>query len=106
MEKMEVVNLNNYYCHSIFIGLKGNIFVLIIVYKRNTRKTIHGIFVSCLLVADLFLLCFNSPFSILESFDIVYVSVTFNCRINLTVVASIGYYAGLFTTTSMAMHRC
>ena len=24
------------------IGLVGNIFVLIIVHKRNTRKTIHG----------------------------------------------------------------
>ena len=86
------------------IGLIGNIFVLIIVHKRNTRKTIHGIFVTCLAVADLVLLCFDSPISILEKFDVV--SVTFNCKVNLTVVASIGYNAGLFTITSMAMHRC
>ena len=88
------------------IGLIGNIFVLIIVYKRNTRKTIHGIFVTCLAVADLVLLCFDSPISILERFDIFDVSVIFNCRINLTLVASMGYNAGLFTITSMAMHRC
>ena len=88
------------------IGLIGNIFVLIIVHRRNTRKTIHGIFVTCLAVADLVLLCFDSPFSILERFDIFDVSVAFNCRVNLTVVASIGYNAGLFTITSMAMHRC
>ena len=88
------------------IGLIGNIFVLIIVHKRNTRKTIHGIFVTCLAVADLVLLCFDSPFSILERFEIFDVSVTFNCRVNLSVVASIGYNAGLFTITSMAMHRC
>ena len=80
--------------------------MLIIVHKRNTRKTIHGIFVTCLAVADLVLLCFDSPFSILERFDILDVSVTFNCRVNLSVVASIGYNAGLFTITSMAMHRC
>ena len=80
--------------------------MLIIVHKKHTRKTIHGIFVTCLAVADLVLLCFDSPFSILERFDIFDVSVTFNCRVNLSVVASIGYNAGLFTITSMAMHRC
>ena len=88
------------------IGLIGNIFVLIIVNKRNARKTVHGIFVTCLAVADLVLLCFDSPISILERFDIIDSSVTFNCRVNFTVVASIGYNAGLFTITSMAMHRC
>ena len=53
------------------------------------------------------LLCFDSPISIREKFDIFDVSrVTFNCRVNLTVVASLGYNAGLFAITSMAMHRC
>ena len=86
------------------IGLIGNIFVLIIVHQRNATRSIHGIFVTCLAVADLVLLCFDSPVSILRRFDIV--SVIFNCRVDLTVMASMGYNAGLFTITSMAMHRC
>ena len=85
------------------IGLVGNVFVLIIVHEKNARKTIHGIFVTSLAVADLILLCFDSPVSILERFDIT--SKTFNCRVNLNVVTT-GYNAGLFTITSMAMHRC
>ena len=85
------------------IGLVGNIFVLIIVHKRNTRKTVHGIFVACLAVADLVLLCFDSPVSILKRFNVT--SEIFNCRIHLFVVTT-GYNAGLFTITSMAMHRC
>jgi len=85
------------------IGLVGNVFVLIIVHEKNARKTIHGIFVTSLAVADLILLCFDSPVSILERFDIT--SKTFNCRVNLNVVTT-GYNAGLFTITCMAMHRC
>lgn len=61
------------------IGLVGNVFVLIIVHEKNARKTIHGIFVTSLAVADLILLCFDSPVSILERFDIT--SKTFNCRL-------------------------
>ena len=85
------------------IGLIGNIFVLIIVNKKNVRKTTHGIFVTSLAVADLVLLSFDSPVSILNRFDIT--SETFHCRVHLTVVTT-GYNAGLFTITSMAMHRC
>ena len=85
------------------IGLAGNVSVLIIVHEKNARKTIHGIFVTCLAVADLVLLCFDSPASILERFDIT--SKTFNCRVHLILVTT-GYNAGLFTVTSMAMHRC
>jgi len=85
------------------IGLVGNIFVLIIVHRRNTRKTVHGIFVSCLAVADLVLLCFDSPVSILNKFDEA--TKLFDCRVHLIVVTT-GYNAGLFTITSMAMHRC
>ena len=85
------------------IGLAGNVFVLIIVHEKNARKTIHGIFVTSLAVADLFLLCFDSPVSILERFDVT--SKAFNCRVHLTVVTT-GYNAGLFTITSMAVHRC
>ena len=85
------------------VGLVGNIFVLIIVHAKSTRKTVHGIFVSCLAVADLVLLCFDSPVSILGKFDAA--SEVFNCRVHLIVVTT-GYNAGLFTITSMAMHRC
>ena len=85
------------------IGLVGNIFVLIIVNEKSARRTIHGIFVTCLAVADLVFLCFDSPVSILQRFDIT--SETFNCRVHLIVVTT-GYNAGLFTITSMAMHRC
>ena len=85
------------------IGLLGNIFVLIIVHKRNARKTIHGIFVTSLAIADLVLLCFDSPVSILRRFGLE--SEAFNCRVHLTVVTT-GYNAGLFTITSMAIHRC
>ena len=85
------------------IGLLGNIFVLIIVHEKNSRKTVHGIFVTCLAVADLVLLCFDSPVSILGRLNVA--SEIFNCRIHIIVV-TIGYNAGLFTITSMAMHRC
>ena len=85
------------------IGLAGNVFVLIIVHEKNARKKIHGIFVSSVAVADLVLLCFDTPVYILERFDIT--SKTFNCRVNLNIVTT-GYNAGLFTITSMAMHRC
>jgi len=54
-------------------------------------------------VADLVLLCFDSPVSILDKFDVT--SKIFNCRVH-PVVATTGYNAGLFTITSMAMHRC
>ena len=85
------------------VGLVGNIFVLIIVHEKNARKTVHGIFVTCLAVADLVLLCFDSPVSILGKFDVA--SKIFNCRVH-PVVTTTGYNAGLFTITSMAMHRC
>jgi len=52
------------------IGLIGNIFVLIIVHEKGARKTIHGIFVTSLAVADLILVCFDSPVSILTKFDV------------------------------------
>ena len=85
------------------IGLVGNIFVLIIVHKKNTTKTVHGIFVTCLAAADLVLLCFDSPVSILGKSDVT--SEIFNCRVHMPVVTT-AYNAGLFTITSMAMHRC
>ena len=85
------------------IGLVGNIFVLIIVHKKNTRTTVHGIFVSCLAAADLVLLCFDSPVSILSRFDVA--SEIFNCRVH-TPVTTTAYNAVFFTITSMAMHRC
>ena len=85
------------------IGLVGNIFVLIIAHKRNTRKTIHRIFVTCLVVADLVLLCIDSPLSILKRFNLA--SEIFYCKVHFIVVTT-SYNAGLFTITSMAMHRC
>ena len=85
------------------IGLLGNIFVLIIVHEVKNKKTIHGIFVTSLAVADLVLLCFDSPATILSRLHIT--SDTFNCRIHLTAVTT-GYNTGLFTITSMAIHRC
>ena len=85
------------------IGLVGNIFVLIIVHAKNASRKVHGIFVTGLAVADLVLLCFDSPVSILSRFNVA--SEIFNCRIHLIVVTA-GYNAGLFTITSMAMHRC
>ena len=85
------------------LGLVGNIFVLIIVHAKNSRKTVHGIFVTCLAVADLVLLCFDTPVSLLGKFNVA--SDVFNCKIHLIVVTT-GYNAGLFTITSMAMHRC
>ena len=85
------------------VGLTGNIFVLIIVHKRNARTTIHGTFVTSLAIADLVLLCFDSPVAILRRFG--HKADVFNCRIHLTVVTT-GYNAGLFTVTSMAIHRC
>ncbi|CAH3137519.1 unnamed protein product [Pocillopora meandrina] len=85
------------------IGLVGNILVLITVHQRNARKTIHGTFVISLAIADLVLLCSDSPVSILQHFSLT--SETYNCRVHLTVVTT-GYNAGLFTITSMAIYRC
>ena len=85
------------------IGLIGNIFVLIIIHGNKNKKTAHGIFVASLAVADLVLLCFDSPVTILGRLDIT--SNTFSCRVHLTAVTT-GYNAGLFTITSMAIHRC
>ena len=77
--------------------------MLIIVHKKNTRKKVHGIFVTCLAVADLVLLCFDSPVSILKRFSLA--SEIFYYKVHLIVVTT-SYNAGLFTITSMAIHRC
>ena len=77
---------------------------MIIVHEKNTRKTIHGILVTSLAAADLILLSFDSPVSILRRFDIA--SWTFSCRVINIHVVTTGYNAGLFTITSMAIHRC
>ncbi|XP_022784118.1 neuropeptide FF receptor 1-like [Stylophora pistillata] len=86
------------------IGIVGNVFVLIIVHKRNARRTIHGMFVTSLAIADLVLLCFDTPVSILQHLGVL-MSETYNCRVHLTVVTT-GYNAGLYTITSMAIYRC
>lgn len=87
----------------LIIGLLGNVFVLIIVQKKQSRKTVHGTFVASLAIADLVLLCLDSPKSILGKFDVT--SSTFNCTLSLSSVTT-SYNAGLFTITSMAIHRC
>ena len=84
------------------LGLTGNIFVLIIVLQRGTRKTINGIFVTCLAFADLVLVS-ESLISILKQFKII---ISCSSHVfNLTLITT-GYNAGLFTITSMAIHRC
>ncbi|XP_068676374.1 neuropeptide FF receptor 1-like [Montipora foliosa] len=84
-------------------GLFGNIFVLVIVLEKGTRKTINAIFVASLACADLVLLCFDSQFSFLRQFDVT-VPCVFHA-FNLTVVTT-GFNAGIFTITSIAVHRC
>ncbi|KAK2564082.1 Neuropeptide FF receptor 1 [Acropora cervicornis] len=83
------------------IGLVGNIFVLVITCKVK-NKTIHGTFVASLAIADLVLLCFDSPTNILQKLGTR--SNIFNCRIHL-IATTAGYNAGLFSITSMALHR-
>ncbi|XP_029204487.2 neuropeptide FF receptor 1-like [Acropora millepora] len=83
------------------IGLVGNIFVLVITCKAK-NKTIHGTFVASLAIADLVLLCFDSPTNILQKLGTR--SNIFNCRIHL-IATTAGYNAGLFSITSMALHR-
>lgn len=68
------------------IGLIGNIFVLIIVHEKTARNTIHSIFVTSLAIADLVLVCIDSPPSILKRFNVT--SETFNCGFNMAAVTT------------------
>ena len=85
------------------LGLIGNIFVLIIVLQRGTRKTINVIFVTCLARADLVLVCSNSLTFILEQFKTI---IPCSLQAFTVTLVTTGYNAGLFTITSMAIHRC
>ncbi|XP_067045024.1 neuropeptide FF receptor 1-like [Acropora muricata] len=85
------------------LGLIGNIFVLIIVLQRGTRKTINVIFVTCLACADLVLVCTNSLTFILEQFKTI---IPCSLQAFTVTLVTTGYNAGLFTITSMAIHRC
>ena len=84
------------------LGLIGNIFVLIIVLQRGTKKTINVIFVTCLACADL-VLVFESLISILEQLKI---NIPCSLQAFTMTLVTTGYNAGLFTITSMAIHRC
>ena len=84
------------------LGLIGNIFFLIIVLQRGTRKTINVIFVTCLACAELVLVS-ESLISILKQFKII---IPCSSQAFTTTLATTGFNAGLFTITSMAIHRC
>ena len=85
------------------LGVIGNVFVLIIVLQRGTRKTINVIFVTSLACADLVLVCSDSLISILARFKII---IPCSSQPFPLTLLTTGYNAGLFTITSMAIHRC
>ncbi|XP_022782130.1 neuropeptide FF receptor 2-like [Stylophora pistillata] len=92
------------YFTTFFIGLTGNILVVVIIVTRKTSKRLNDIFVLNLSVSDLCLILFCLP-------PLIYVqlvgSVTspFYCKFVWPMV-TVSFSASILTITSMACYRC
>ena len=92
------------YFATFFIGLVGNLLVVVIIVTRKTRKRMNDIFVLNLSVSDLCLILFCLP-------ALIYVqlvgSVTspFYCKFVWPMV-TVSFSSSILTITSMACYRC
>ena len=97
------VNLVLYFA-TFFIGLTGNLLVVVIIVTRKTRKRMNDFFVLNLSVSDLCLILFCLPALIYVEL-VGFVGSRFYCKFVWPMV-TVSYSSSIFTITSMACYRC
>lgn len=97
------INLAVYFI-TFFVGLTGNLLVVVIIIRRKTRKRMNDFFVLNLSVSDLCLILFCLPALIYLEL-IGYVGSRFYCKFVWPMV-TVSYCSSVYTITSMACYRC
>lgn len=97
------VNVAVYFA-TFFVGLTGNLLVVVIIIRKKTRKRMNDFFVLNLSVSDLSLILFCLPALIYVEL-IGFVGSRFYCKFVWPMV-TVSYCSSIFTITSMACYRC
>ena len=97
------INLAVYFI-TFFVGLTGNLLVVVVIIRRKTRKRMNDFFVLNLSVSDLCLIIFCLPPLIYVEL-IGYVGSRFYCKFVWPMV-TVSYCSSIYTITSMACYRC